>query len=50
MEPTIQDPLDEIRRHFEALGITEQDLTDAIKWARETEEESPEQTPADSAE
>jgi len=52
MEPTIQDPLDEIRRHFEALGITEQDIADAIKWARETEDEpkSPEQTPADSAE
>ena len=26
--------IDEIRRHIAAQGITEQDVTDAVKWAR----------------
>jgi len=29
--------LAEIREHIERLGITEQDVADAVKWARETE-------------
>jgi hypothetical protein len=27
---------DEVRRHLADLGITEQDVTDAIAWARES--------------
>jgi hypothetical protein len=37
MEQPSQDRLDEIRRHIEKLGITEQDIADAVKWARENE-------------
>ena len=29
--------LAEIREHIERLGITEQDVADAVKWARKTE-------------
>jgi hypothetical protein len=29
--------LDEVRAKLARLGITEQDITDAIAWARETE-------------
>ena len=26
----------EVRAHLEKLGITEQDITDAVQWARQT--------------
>jgi hypothetical protein len=29
--------LDEIRAHLEKLGITEQDVSDAVRWVREKE-------------
>jgi Cu/Ag efflux pump CusA len=29
--------LAEIREHIERLGITEQDVADAVKWARKTQ-------------
>jgi hypothetical protein len=32
-----QKRLTEIREHIERLGITEQDIADALKWARETD-------------
>jgi bifunctional DNA-binding transcriptional regulator/antitoxin component of YhaV-PrlF toxin-antitoxin module len=28
--------LNEVQAHLEKLGITEQDVSDAIRWARET--------------
>ena len=35
LRPLRQSRADEVRDHLEALGITEQDVVDAIKWARE---------------
>jgi len=37
MQQPSQSRIDEIRRHIEKLGITEQDIADAVKWAREDE-------------
>jgi hypothetical protein len=37
MQQSSQDRIDEIRRHIEKLGITEQDIADAVRWAREDE-------------
>jgi hypothetical protein len=35
LKPFRRSRLDEIHAHIEKLGITEQDVADAIKWARE---------------
>jgi hypothetical protein len=35
LKPFRRSSLDEIHVHIEKLGITEQDIADAIKWARE---------------
>jgi len=35
LKPLRRSHLDEIHEHIEKLGITEQDIADAIKWARE---------------
>jgi bifunctional DNA-binding transcriptional regulator/antitoxin component of YhaV-PrlF toxin-antitoxin module len=35
LKPLQRSRLDEIRDKLEALGITEQDVTDAIAWARQ---------------
>ncbi len=35
LRPLRQSRADEVRDQLEALGITEQDVVDAIKWARE---------------
>jgi hypothetical protein len=32
-----QNSLEKIRAHIERLGITEQDVADAVKWARSQE-------------
>jgi hypothetical protein len=40
LKPFRRSSLDEIHAHIEKLGITEQDISDAIKWARENPVES----------
>jgi hypothetical protein len=35
LKPFRRSHLDDIHAHIEKLGITEQDVADAIKWARE---------------
>jgi bifunctional DNA-binding transcriptional regulator/antitoxin component of YhaV-PrlF toxin-antitoxin module len=35
LKPLRPSRLDEVRAHLEKLGITEQDITDAIAWARQ---------------
>jgi bifunctional DNA-binding transcriptional regulator/antitoxin component of YhaV-PrlF toxin-antitoxin module len=37
LKPLRPSRLDEIWEHLAQLGITEQDVSDAVKWARETE-------------
>jgi hypothetical protein len=37
LKPLRPNRLDEIWEHLERLGITEKDVSDAVKWARETE-------------
>jgi hypothetical protein len=37
LKPLRLNRLDEVRAKLARLGITEQDITDAIAWARETE-------------
>ena len=37
LKPLRPSRLDEVRAHLEKLGITEQDVTDAIAWARQSE-------------
>ena len=34
LTPVLPGGLEAIRDHFEALGITEQDIADAVAWAR----------------
>jgi bifunctional DNA-binding transcriptional regulator/antitoxin component of YhaV-PrlF toxin-antitoxin module len=34
LRPLRQSRADEVRQHLEDLGITEQDVVDAIQWAR----------------
>jgi hypothetical protein len=36
LRPLQRSRLDEVRAKHEQLGITEQDITDAIAWARES--------------
>jgi hypothetical protein len=36
LRPLQRSRLDEVRAKLEQLGITEQDITDAIAWARES--------------
>jgi hypothetical protein len=36
LKPLRTSRLDEVRANLERLGITEQDITDAIAWARES--------------
>jgi hypothetical protein len=36
LKPLRPSKADEVRRHLADLGITEQDITDAIAWARES--------------
>jgi hypothetical protein len=35
LKPFRRSSLDEMHAHIEKLGITEQDIADAIKWARD---------------
>lgn len=37
LKPLRPSRLDEVRAKLEQLGITEQDVTDAIAWARQSE-------------
>jgi hypothetical protein len=37
LKPLRRSRLDEVRAKLEQLGITEQDITDAIAWARQSE-------------
>jgi hypothetical protein len=37
LKPLRPSRLDEVRDKLERLGITEQDITDAIAWARQSE-------------
>jgi len=37
LKPLRPSRLDEVREKLERLGITEQDITDAIAWARKAE-------------
>jgi hypothetical protein len=37
LKPLRPSRLDEVRAKLEKLGITEQDVTDAIAWARQSE-------------
>jgi hypothetical protein len=37
LRPLQRSRLDEVRAKLEQLGITEQDVTDAITWARQTQ-------------
>lgn len=37
LKPLRPSRLDEVRSKLEQLGITEQDITDAIAWARQSE-------------
>jgi hypothetical protein len=37
LRPLLRSRLDEVRAKLEQLGITEQDVTDAIAWARQSQ-------------
>jgi hypothetical protein len=37
LKPLQQSHLDDVWAHLEKLGITEQDVSDAVRWAREAE-------------
>lgn len=37
LKPLRPSRLDEVRAKLESLGITEQDITDAIAWARQSQ-------------
>jgi hypothetical protein len=37
LRPLQRSKLNEVWAHLEKLGITEQDVSDAVRWARETE-------------
>ena len=37
LKPLRRSKMEEIWAHIEKLGITEQDVNDAVRWARETE-------------
>jgi hypothetical protein len=37
LKPLRRSNMEEIWAHIEKLGITEQDVNDAVRWARETE-------------
>jgi hypothetical protein len=37
LKPLRPSRLEEIWAHLEKLGITEQDVSDAVRWARETQ-------------
>jgi hypothetical protein len=37
LKPLQRSKMEEIWAHIEKLGITEQDVNDAVRWARETE-------------
>jgi hypothetical protein len=37
LKPLQRSRIEEVWAHIEHLGITEQDINDAVKWARETE-------------
>jgi hypothetical protein len=37
LRPFERSRADEVREYLAQLGITEQDVSDAVKWARETE-------------
>jgi hypothetical protein len=37
LRPLQRSRVDEVWAHLEKLGITEQDVSDAVRWARETE-------------
>ena len=37
LRPLQRSRIDEVWSHLEKLGITEQDVSDAVKWARESE-------------
>lgn len=37
LKPLRQSRIEEVWAHLEKLGITEQDVDDAVRWARETE-------------
>ncbi|MGP8174296.1 MAG: AbrB/MazE/SpoVT family DNA-binding domain-containing protein [Terracidiphilus sp.] len=37
LKPLRRSRIEEVWAHLEQLGITEQDVDDAVRWARETE-------------
>ena len=37
LKPLQRSRIEEVWAHLEKLGITEQDVNDAVRWARETE-------------
>ena len=37
LKPLQRSRIDEVWAHIEKLGITEQDVTDAVAWARQSE-------------
>ena len=37
LKPLRRSRIEEVWAHLEKLGITEQDVSDAVRWARETE-------------
>jgi hypothetical protein len=37
LKPLRPSRIEEVWTHLEKLGITEQDVSDAVRWARETE-------------
>jgi hypothetical protein len=37
LKPLRRSRIEEVWSHLERLGITEQDVDDAVRWARETE-------------
>ena len=37
LKPLRRSKMEEIWAHIEKLGITEQDINDAVRWARESE-------------
>lgn len=37
LKPLRRSRIEEVWAHLERLGITEQDVDDAVRWARETE-------------
>lgn len=37
LKPLRRSRIEEVWAHLEKLGITEQDVNDAVRWARETE-------------